>query len=143
MFTFRYKLVRRVHVAVHGPHSPTATEWHAYLENIGEWIHAIDAVFSYTVGGGPDGRQRGQAVSFWQEREKQPPIAVVTPSLLVVRMAGALRWFMPSQIKAFTPANLRGAFDYLRLDGEQRAAVEAALKQLAAEQNLLGVGLGR
>jgi hypothetical protein len=48
--------------------------------------------FAYnTHGGGPDGGLRKAAVDFWARQRRQPPIAVVTPSILVVRMAGALR----------------------------------------------------
>jgi hypothetical protein len=134
--TFKYKLVRQIHVAVHSTASPSDDEWRAYLDNIQEWLRRIDGIFSFTVGGGPNARQREAAVQFWRQQPRQPPIAVVTPSLLVVRMAGALSWFMPSQIKAFTPRNVGKAYDYLKLASEQRAAVENGVRVLAREQNL-------
>jgi hypothetical protein len=136
--TFKYKLARRVHVAVHGPDSPSDAEWEAYLDDIRHWLGFVDAIFSYTVGGGPSSPQRDRAVQFWREQPKQPPIAVVTPSILVVRMAGALRWFMPSQIKAFTPRDLDRAFEYLHLAAAERGAVEATVRALADEQKLAG-----
>jgi hypothetical protein len=139
MSTFKYKLARRVHVAVHSAESPSDDEWQAYLDDIRHWLGFVDGIFSYTVGGGPNGRQRERSVQFWREQSKQPPIAVVTPSILVVRMAGALRWFMPGQIKAFTPRNLDRAFEYLQLGATERAAVEATLRALADEQKLSGV----
>jgi hypothetical protein len=130
--TFSYQLVGRVHVAVHGAAPPSDEEWHEYLEHIGAHLDRVDALYSFTSGGGPDGAQRRYAVEFWKHKPKQPPIAVVTPSLLVVRMAGALRWFMPTQIKAFLPSQMTAACDYLRLTSEQRRSVERVLVELAA-----------
>ena len=145
MATFKYKLVRQIHVAVHSAAAPSDDEWRAYLDNIQQGLRLIDGIISFTVGGGPDARQREAAVQFWRQQPRQPPIAVVTPSLLVVRMAGALSWFMPSQIKAFTPRNVVKAYDYLKLASEQRAAVENGVRVLAREQNLAeleGISVG-
>ena len=138
MSTFKFKLARRVHVAVHSAESPSDDEWEAYLDDIRHWLGFVDGIFSYTVGGGPSSRQRDRAVQFWRAQSKQPPIAVVTPSVLVVRMAGALRWFMPSQIKAFTPRDIDRAFEYLHLAAAERSAVETTLRALAEEQGLGG-----
>jgi hypothetical protein len=132
-----FRLVKRVHVAVHGATPCSDAEWLGYLEHIGARLEAVDAIYSFTLGGGPDTNQRKSAVSFWSTQPKRPPIAVVTPSMLVVRMAGALRWFMPTQIKAFLPRDIEAAFDYLGLDAEQRSAtrrtVDALLPQLPRE----------
>jgi hypothetical protein len=138
--TFAYKVARRVHVAVHGERSPGDEEWGAYLADIGARLGGVDAIYSLTYGGGPDGDQRKHAVEFWRRQPRRPPIAVVTPSLLVVRMAGALRWFMPSQIKAFIPRDVASAYEYLGLDAEQRQAVANAVAELGREQGLPAVG---
>jgi hypothetical protein len=138
--TFQYKLVRKTHVAVHTVENPSDAEWQAYLDHIKEWIRFVDGIFSYTVGGGPNAAQRDRSVEFWKGQAKQPPIAVVTPSILVVRMAGALRWFMPTQIKAFVPRDMNKAYDYLQLGVGERGAVEQAVQSLAEAQ---GLKLGR
>jgi hypothetical protein len=123
MASLAYDVAARVHVAVHGEDNPTDREWQAYLANIGARLAEVDAIFSSTRGGGPDRAQRMYAVDFWKEKPKQPRIAVVTPSMLVVRMAGALRWFMPTQIKAFGVRDVVGAFHYLELDANQQLGV--------------------
>jgi hypothetical protein len=135
--TFKYKLVRRIHVAVHSGESPSDEEWESYLADIAGSLTVVEGIFSYTVGGGPNARQRDRSVQFWKQQRKQPPIAVVTPSLLVVRMAGALRWFMPTQIKAFTPHDLAKAYDYLALVPSERSSVDNAVRALADAQGLL------
>jgi hypothetical protein len=125
-----YEIVDRVHVAVHGTSDPSDDEWHAYLEHIGAHLDEIDGIVGYTLGGGPNSGHRKYAVEFWKRQRKTPRIAVVTPSMLVVRMAGALRWFMPSQIKAFSVRDLEGAFDYLALSASQRTAAKEAIAKL-------------
>lgn len=128
--TFHYRLAQRVHVAVHGPELPSDEEWSAYLDDIGARLRNIDAVYVLTHGGNLSGDQRRRSVEFWQRSSKQPRIAVVTSSRLVVRVSGALRWFMPSQIKAFLPSQTEEAFAYLELDAAQRQAVARTVGEL-------------
>lgn len=142
MATFGYTIAARVHVAVHSAVSPSDEEWQAYLRDIGQALDQIDAVFGITVGGGPSAAQRSQSVAFWREKTKNPRIAVVTPSMLVVRMAGALRWFMPTQIKSFGIRNLDGAFGYLELAPGRRKAVMAAVTELERAMGLDLFGRG-
>jgi hypothetical protein len=125
-----YKTSARVHVAVHTMSDPGVVEWGDYLADIGASLDRIDGVYSLTVGGGPTASQRAQAVEFWKKQPKTPRIAVVTPSMLVVRMVGALRWFMPSQIKAFGSRDTDSAYAYLGLTKAQIDAVEAAVLAL-------------
>jgi hypothetical protein len=56
--------------------------------------------------------------------------------MLVVRAAGALRWFMPSQIKAFAPRDVQGAYDDLDLRPFQRRAVDDAVAAARSELSL-------
>jgi hypothetical protein len=125
-----YEIAARVHVAVHGTQNPGDAEWSAYLAHIGANLRAIDAIFGVTAGGGPNAAQREQAVAFWRAQPRALPIAVVTGSRLVARMAGALRWFMPTQIKVFGPGDMNAACAYVRLDPAQRATLDAALARL-------------
>jgi hypothetical protein len=110
--------------------SPTDREWDQYLADIGVQLPGVDAIFSTTAGGGPNAEQRARSVAFWKAQSKQPRIAVLTPSRLVVRMVGALRWFMPSQIKAFNDWDVDSAYGYLGLGPTQRTAVGAAVDSL-------------
>jgi hypothetical protein len=130
MRSFDYTIAARVHVAFHGANDPTDREWEAYLRHIGASLRDVDGIVGMTMGGGPNRAQRAYAVEFWKQQSKQPPIAVITPSMLVVRMAGALRWFMPTQIKAFSIHDVSGAFDYLGLDAKQRTAVTETIELL-------------
>jgi hypothetical protein len=140
MPSFDYTVVSRVHVAVHGNVAPTDREWQGYLAHIGKNLSEVDAIVAYTMGGGPNHAQRSQSVEFWKTQPKQPPIAVITPSMLVVRMAGALRWFMPSQIKAFGINDLAGAFDYLRLSESQRESALETITLLKRRLSLAPAG---
>jgi hypothetical protein len=137
--TFAYEVVQRVHVAVHSAQAPSDEEWQAYMADIGQRLPQFDAVYSFAQGVGPSGAQRKMSVDFWKKQARQLPIAVVTPSLLVVRAAGALRWFMPSQIKAFIPRDKDKAFDYLKLTAAQRQSVERTVAALLSRQGLTGV----
>ncbi|MBX3273860.1 MAG: STAS/SEC14 domain-containing protein [Sandaracinaceae bacterium] len=128
--TFHYRLARRIHVAVHGAERPSDEEWTAYLDDIGARLPQIDGLYVVTPGGDLSNDQRRRSVEFWRHAERQPRIAVVTSSRLVVRVSGALRWFMPSQIKTFLPAQTDAAFAYLALDEPQRRAVLRAVEEL-------------
>ncbi len=134
--TFEYRLVRRIHIAVHRPGQPSDDEWREYLADIGRRIELIDGVLVFAPHGELSRAQRGQASQFWKQQHKVPPLAVVTPSLLVVRTVGALRWFIPSQIRVFLTRDVGQAYEYLKLSSEQRQAVERCVRELAREQGL-------
>lgn len=134
--TFEYRLVRRIHIAVHRPGQPGDEEWRAYLADIERRVDLIDGLLSFTPDGTLSRAQRSEAALLWKQQAKQPPLAVVTPSLMVVRVVGALRWFMPSQIRAFLPRDINLAYEYIKLGTDQRQAVERCVRELAREQGL-------
>ncbi len=135
--TFQYRLVRRIHVAVHKPGRPDNEQWQAYLAEIGRRVELIDAILVFTPDGSLSRAQRSLATDLWKPQIRKVPIAVVTPSLLVVRVVGALRWFMPGQIRAFLPRDIERAYSYAQLvQSEQRQAVERCVRELAREQGL-------
>jgi hypothetical protein len=138
--TMAYVVVARVHVAFHGAGDPSEREWSDYLADVSARLGEIDAVLSIAMCGSIDSKKRAQAVSFWKTAPKTPRIAVVTPSMLVVRAAGALRWFMPSQIKAFALGDVEGAYTYLGLKPQQRRLVAEAVRTLEATLALEGSG---
>jgi hypothetical protein len=132
-----YRIVLRTHVAYHLPsEDPSTDEWTEYMADIGRTIDSIDGVFSLTDGGGPNSAQRAISVKFWEAQAKKVPIAVVTPSTIVVGMTVALSWFIKTQIRAFSPDNVDAAFDYLQLSSLQRTAVFEAVTEMRAQ--LLG-----
>jgi len=142
MTTMAYELRGRTHVACHREQSPTDAEWDAYLADIGARLGRIDAVLAYAPGGSIStgltvGQQR-RASAFWRDAPRKPPIAVVTSSRVIVRTAGALKWFMPEQIKTFGVWDPAGAWAHLGLDERQR---RLALESLAALSARLDVTL--
>jgi hypothetical protein len=136
MKTMAYRIVRRVHVAVHGTTSPSNEEWHAYLADIGRNISDVDAVFTTTQGGSLDAGQRDYAAKFWEKQARKLPIAVTTPSGFVRAVAGTLRFMFGGQIKAFSPEQRAEAFAYLGMGPDQQRAVTEAIAQL--EKDLPG-----
>jgi ferredoxin-NADP reductase len=125
-----YKVVKNAHVVVHTVEPPSDAEWQLYFEHLGRHLPAIEAIVVMTAGGGPDGKQRDYADRFWLNKQHKPNIAVITPSPFIRAVTGALGWLIGDRIKTFAERDFEGAFSYVRLRAEQRAAVEAALKEL-------------
>lgn len=134
--SFAYTLVRHVHLAVHSPAVPRDDEWQAYLTDIERRLGTIEALLAFAPGGNLSAAQRKQSTQFWHRQSKKVPIAIITPDIMVVRLVGALRWFMPSQIKVFLPRNLEAALDYLQINSEHRPAVLRSARELARQQGL-------
>jgi len=87
-------------------------------------------VFSY--GGAPDGAQRLQLSSMVEGGNFRVPLALVTDTMLVRAMVGALRWFNPA-IRAFGLSDARAAYDFLGLTPDERERVTAIRAELESE----------
>lgn len=133
-----YALAGDTHVACHLDLSPTDEEWRGYLEHLRQRLTRVERIFVYAPGGGPTFAQQRVSAAFWREVDRHPPIAVITTSRLVVRAAGALKWFMPSQIRAFGIWDLDGAGTHLGFDGAREGR---ALRTLASLATKLGTQL--
>jgi hypothetical protein len=131
--TMIYRVAARVHIAYHTDKNPSDDEWRAYKEDLGKHLADYDGLYSWTAGGGPTSKQRAMSVEFWARQQKKVPIAVVTPSSIVVGMTTALRWFMKGQIQGFSPNDVEAAFDYLHLDAAQRSTVRDVVAALRTE----------
>lgn len=125
-----FKVVERVHVAVHTQESPGDGEWAQYLDHVGHHLDRIDGIFVWSEGGGPTAAQRDQSSKFWAAISPRPSIAVMTPSRFVRALASALSWTMGSQIRAFCEDDFDATFAYLHLGAGQRIAVLSAMDDL-------------
>jgi hypothetical protein len=130
--TFRFEKVGRIMVAVHSAHEPSDAEWGAYLSRLCEPPSSA-LVFVYSVGGGPNARQRQNLAESTLGRVV--PCAVVTPSRMTRAIGVAVSWFNP-HIQVFSPGYLPDAFAHLRLGTRDAAEVVHGARLLA---NALGI----
>jgi hypothetical protein len=126
-----WRVEGRLNVVVHGPKSPTNLEWTRYLADLrvlkGTDFRAI--VFSH--GGSPDGAQRRQLTAAF-DNELKHPVALLTDSILVRGIVGALRWFNP-RLRAFDVNDLTAGCSHLDLSADERDRVRAIRSELERE----------
>lgn len=102
----------RLMVLVHNDEAPTDAEWDTYAAT----LHAlyakqgIERILVFGDGPGPNARQR-QKLHYKGATPVQT--AVVTHSVIARGIVTALRWFF--EIRAFAPAEMDEAFEYLRI----------------------------
>lgn len=133
--TFRFDYVQGIFVGVHGTAAPDAAGWKAHCERLGAAKFETRGVIVFTLGGGPDSKQREQ-LRLATEGAPVPPVAILTPSALVRGIITSLNWFMGGQaIAAFAPSDLEGALVFLAARGHvpDRKAIVGALRGCAAE----------
>jgi hypothetical protein len=130
MKTMTFRVRSRVHIAVQNHETPADEEWTAYLSDIKAHLTEIDAVLTFTAGGGPTAKQRDATLKFWAGETRKPRIAILTPSTFVRTLATALGWAMGQQIRAFGADDLDGAFSYLHLTALQRREAKDELARL-------------
>lgn len=126
-----YDVSARIHVACHRDVEPSDAEWTAYLAHIEANLARIEGVLVLAPGGNLSFGQQRTSADFWKRQAKTPPIAVVTASRSVVRAAGALRWFMPAQIRAFGTWDADAVFAHLGCDARMRRLALHTLGKLA------------
>ena len=139
--TMAWRVEGRLNVVVHGPKSPTNLEWARYLADLrvlkGTNFRAI--VFSH--GGGPDGAQRRQLTAAF-DNELKVPVALLTESILVRGVVGALRWFNP-RFRAFGLNDMTEACSHLELSADERDRVRAIRSELELELELAAPAAAR
>jgi hypothetical protein len=127
--TFLFGKVGRIVVVVHSALEPSDAEWSHYLGHLREQPHSA-VLFVYSVGGGPNARQRHSLSEHTVGRVL--PIVVVTPSRLTRAIGIAVSWFNP-HMQVFSPDYLPDAFVYLRLGTREAAEVVHCARLLASE----------
>src|SRR6476620_10097389 len=95
-----HEVVERVSVVLHGTDAPSDDDWNAYLIEM-ENAQELNALFIFTLGGGPNAAQRKSVADMWQRRKSMPPTSLVTPSAVVRTIVTALNWVLPQKITPF------------------------------------------
>ena len=129
----RFEQVGGVLVAVHSPENPSDADWDAFAAFVGKHLQQTRQVFVYSAGGAPNVQQRRKLNALTQGRKT--PGALVTASRVSRAVAVAVTWFH-SEFRVFSPAELRAAFEFLRLDADEARAVLACLRALARQLNV-------
>jgi hypothetical protein len=116
----------RVSVTVHGPSTPSASEWQAYVNHIRSFPDLRGRrVLVLSHGGGPDALQR-KALGEANRVAGPATLAIVTDNRVMRAVAAALAPFNPL-IRCFAPSELKRALAYLDLTpSEQSAALHIA-----------------
>jgi hypothetical protein len=130
--TMTWRNEGRLNVVVHGAKAPSPLEWSRYLSEMSPRKEDELRVIVFSYGGAPDGTQRLQLSSMVEGGNFRVPLALVTDTLLVRAMVGALRWFNPA-IRAFALSETRAAYDFLGLTAEERERVTAIRAELEDE----------
>jgi hypothetical protein len=125
-----YARVGRVLCCVHSMKDPTDLEWTGFLACLRE----CEVVFVYSIGGGPNAKQRKQLA----DTRSNVPVAVITASKLTQAIGVAVRWFNP-QIVVHAPGSMGKALSHLKLTGSEGEEVVALTRRLATD---LGIRRG-
>lgn len=114
--------------------APGESDWAEYME----WLTAaLDEkgrgkleILVYERGPGPNAAQRKQLRTLVEERDVK--VAVVTTSPVARGVMTALSWFAKSAVyRAFAPAELESAFEFLELDHRAKTAVRQVIDDVA------------
>lgn len=138
MPTLLYRSIGSLVLLVHAPVPPAPDEWTQYvsdLESVGRNYPEDVTLLVIAEGSGPSAAQRDE-LRIHAPRKLRT--SVVTTSTVARTIVTLLGWVTPT-IRAFAPANMDSAFDYLSISPEARPAI---LRQLAAlRAQVCGVGL--
>jgi hypothetical protein len=108
---FRY--VERVVVMVHTVDPPDSATWGAYCALIPAIRDEGRGVLAFTLGGGPNSKQREDMRQALGGRPA-PPVAIMTTSSPIVRnIITSLNWFFGHSVAAFAADDLAGALRHL------------------------------
>jgi hypothetical protein len=129
--TMAWLIEGRLNVVVHGPKSPTNLEWTRYLADLRVLKGTDFRVIVFSHGVGPDGAQRRQLTATF-DNELKVPVALLTESILVRGIVGALRWFNP-RFRAFGLNEMTAACSHLELNADERDRVRAIRTELEIE----------
>lgn len=129
MKNLAFKIIGNLSIAVHNNRTPTDTEVHEYCVALAKHdVRQLRALI-FTDGGAPNSTQRNEVNSVLKGREH--PTAVVSDDRMVRGIVTAFSWFN-SKIRAFSPANINEALDYLGVPPAEHDRVIAEAKKLRA-----------
>lgn len=131
MKNLSFRVVGDVLVSALATRNPDDPEWEAYVAAyVGMPSDGTSKVLAVTDGGGPTSWQRMRLQDVLRGREQRA--AVVTTSRMARAVVSALSWFNPG-VKAFAPARLGDALDYLDVAEPLRTDVARAIPDLQAD----------
>jgi hypothetical protein len=113
-------------IGVHTEQAPSDSEWDGWIQICAKRAPNRLGFLIFTDGGGPSSVQRSKLSRI--PELKTIPSAVVTSSAVGRGIVTAVSW-LGTKVRAFAPANLRDALDYLRVPEELRDGV---LREVAA-----------
>src|SRR5262249_44104350 len=125
--TMAYRRVGHTWVVVQGRDGPRPAEWNEYIAELEASVPDVRGVLVFSGGGSLNARQRQQVEKLFSGTSTLTP--VLSDSLLVRGVVTALGWFNV-QIRSFSPQDIAGALEYLRVPEHDRATVSEALAEL-------------
>ena len=133
MPTMGFEGVAGVLITGHGAQDPTDAEWNAFLAYMQAHPESSQKGFAYSVGGGPNSKQR--KALFVAMGRRHLPVALISASPVVLAIGVAVSWFN-SHLKAYAPGQLRSAFKHLTLDERETKEVLRAARGLAEDLSI-------
>jgi hypothetical protein len=91
-----------VEVIVHDTQTPGDAEWSAWVSEYRTTGHELRALLVYSLGGGPNGKQRSELTALFPELQKVPLAYIVTSSVVMRGIVTAVSWFLPPSLRAKT-----------------------------------------
>ena len=118
-------------IVVHSEAPPTDAEWDAYLAEFPPGDRLVGyKIIVYSLGGGPNGAQRGKLVQLLKGRP--PRAALLTSSSLMRGIGTAVSWFIRS-LKVFALDDRVAAFHYLDMSVDETRRANATLDRFVSE----------
>jgi hypothetical protein len=123
-------LIDSVAVLVHDAHTPGDAEWTSWVNAYRTAASKLRAVLVYSLGGGPNGKQRSELTAVFGELAQIPPAYILTSSVAARGIVTALAWFLPpnQQMKAYPPEDLDKILAQLKLSDATRAEIKRTIQ---------------
>jgi hypothetical protein len=94
--------VESVAVIVHDSQVPNDDEWAAWVREYRVIAGKLRAILVYSLGGGPNGKQRGDLTAIFPELSNIPHTYIVTSSVAMRGIVTAIGWFLPQDRRVKT-----------------------------------------
>src|SRR6516225_445034 len=119
------------YVLVLGAQNPPDAEWALWVDYIAHHIVPGSAprVLVVTEGGSPTAGQRAALSNVTDQHRNAAKVAVCTDSTMARGAITALSWFLPNAYRAFSPADIDKAIEYLELSAFS-VTIKATIKLL-------------
>jgi hypothetical protein len=123
-----------VHIAVHGPGTPTDEEWLTYLADVRHHVGEIRGLIAHApMTGSLTRAQRRAATDQWQRHGTTPRMAIMTGSFVARGIVSSIGWVLGTNVRAFAIDDFQGAGEHLRLAPDELAHAQAMIAALQAK----------